>query len=214
MHVYHISRLYQKPASTWERILKEINEKREFLPKQYSPLRNAIVAEIQNAGAGRQLLESGLAAMSEQRNHDTICEKSRTALTNFIAQIRPQISYLHQNYLDPGYTAPPVTFEAHGVKGRLHACAITTNGERAYLYLHPSEWSKDETEAFIELLAIIGEIRHGCPREQIWFVDLQKGEIIKPKQSFKKIRQRLKDTMNLLARLVSTSNDDLSFDFD
>jgi hypothetical protein len=82
---------------------------------------------------------------------------------------------LKENYLGV-QTLRPAAFGGAELQGQFHLAATDDSGATRYLFLHPSAWDADEVASFVELLAVIGESRHGCSREDVWFVDLSRGE--------------------------------------
>jgi hypothetical protein len=200
MHIYVVSRLYKKEPTRWESILRELEQSRAIMRKHYAPLRNAIVAELKNAGRGEKVLRDGIAARDQAGKQQAVFTRSKDALANFIQRIRPKLGELKENFL--GVSAlPPVPFGGAELEGQFHLAATDETGATRYLFLHPSAWDGDEVASYIELLTTIGEARHGCSREDVWFVNLSQGEIQKPAKSYKRLRAELQKTVSLFDRL-------------
>jgi hypothetical protein len=83
----------------------------------------------------------------------------------------------------------------------MHFAVNLKSGGMAYLYIHPSDWDADEICAHIELLAIVGEARHACKRDAIWFVNLGDGVVLRPGRTYKQTRKGLDQTMKLFERI-------------
>lgn len=214
MHIYQISRLYQRPVGKWLNILKSVDARKDFMPKQYIHLRLAIVAEVNRYGSGKPILDAGLALESKAKNHKTICDNCRKAFGNFCNQVSGEIESLSENYLLPTYRPDPIEFEGHPITGKFHFSATCKKGNLIYAHLHPSRWTKDETESYLEILTIIAEKRHGLTRENVWFIDLQKGEVIRPKASYVTVRRQLKETMDTFKLLSDAYGSSINFDED
>jgi hypothetical protein len=92
MHIYQVSRLCKKPAQVWERILKDIEDGKDFMSKLYSPLRRAILSEIGTPGSGPKILATGLSRISDPKLRETIGTKSRAAFDVFCEKVLPEIA--------------------------------------------------------------------------------------------------------------------------
>ena len=207
MHIYVVSRLYKKEPTRWESILHELEQSRAIMSKHYAPLRNGIVSELKNAGSGDKVLRDGIAARDRTGKQQGVLTRSKDALANFIQRIRPKLGALKEHYLGVP-TLPSVPFGGAELEGQFHLAATDDTGTTRYLFLHPSAWDGDEVASFVELLAIIGEGRHGCSREDVWFVNLSHGKIQKPTKSYKRLRTELQKTVSLFDRLQRALRED------
>jgi hypothetical protein len=205
MHIYLISRLHGKTPTTWERTLRELEKARSVMLAQYAPLRHAILQEVTHTGSGQQVLDRGLAGMSTKPGQQTVVRKSQDAFDVFCVLVKPRVKSLVEDYLRPSYAPAPVQFAGEDLEGRFHAAIDDEEGTRRHVYLHAASWTEEEVIAFVELLSIVAEQRHGSAREAVWFVDLTRGRIVYPPKNYKRLRQGLGKTVALLGRLTKAA---------
>lgn len=201
MHIYPISRLYRKQATSWNRMIDDLEKGREIMLSQYIHLRRAAVAELVKPGSGKAILEQGLAGRATTPSQLAIRRKSLAALKVFRSKFVPLLGELRDNFLDDSYRPGPAKFGKYSIEGRFHFSVELDDGTNKFVYLHTSDWDKDETVSFIELLTVIGEDRHDCGREDVWFIDLQAKQIVPPAKSFKRLRGDLQKVIQLADRI-------------
>lgn len=199
MNIYAVSKLVRRPPSLWMSTLRSMERGREIMRAQYTPLKQAIVEDLEKPGTGTEQLRTRL--FSEEPTTPaaaSVRERSLAAFAVFQERFRPRIARLLENYTSPDYQPAPVEFHGHLLEGRFHMAIETPRGETKYVYLHASEWSSEVIEPFLELLAVIAEKRHGADRSAVWFFHLGKGQILTPKKAFRKTRKDLEKVISLL----------------
>lgn len=201
MHIYVVSRLFNKPPGAWLGSLQRMERGSGVMRAVYAPLRNAIVQELKHPGSGAQLLHSKLGGPMPSASQLRIRDKSFDAFSTFLAKFRPEIRSVKESYLSSAYRPGPVQFDGHRLEGRFHMAVETNDGKTKYVYVHASEWDESEVGSFLELLAIIAAKRHNAPRRDVWFMDLARGQILRPQGSHWKLQRELAKTISLLEML-------------
>lgn len=203
VHIYAVSRLYNKSPTAWEATLRKLEGAREIMLAQYAPLRHAIRSELLRPGTGDGVLQKQLAKMKDAPSQRAVCDKSRHAFRVFCSTVRPLIVNLVEDYLRTEYHPPSVLYEGIQLEGRFHLKVEDTRGATKLIYLHASEWDDDETRAFIELLTILAEEQHCGSRGMVWFIDLVDGAVQPVPRTYKRVRKELVRTSQLLSRFES-----------
>ncbi|MDX1972684.1 MAG: hypothetical protein SFY68_09155 [Candidatus Sumerlaeia bacterium] len=201
MHIYVVSTVFKQKAPTWERLLKSMEEKRDFMFHGYRPLREALVAEMDEEGAGTAVLDAAFAGPPKSKQDSTIRTKSRSALKVFREKFRPQLGNCLQSFVENGKQENPVRWENHWLTGGFHFSAEGPEDEPVYIYAYCSEWPESQQDGFLELLAICAEKRYEADRKKVWFLDLTNGKTIHPAKSYKNTRKELIQTLDHLSRL-------------
>lgn len=202
LHIYLFSRLFRQSATRWLSTIKRVEADEDYLVKQYFPLRSALNREVGRPGSGEKNLSDMLAERSDTSTNRTITANSNAYLEGFRAFLLPQIERVIEDYVNgPSKTR---TFMLGGVlcAGQLHAKVRLKDGATKLLYYHPSDWKDTEIEAFLELLTILAEEAYGLTRNDIWFVDLARQEIIKPRVNYINVRKELTNTAQLWERFI------------
>lgn len=210
MNIHAVSKLVRRPPSLWMSTLRNMERGRDFMRSHYAPLREAIVAELQRPGTGEELLHTAWEQMPGPPipSQTSVHNRSVAAFHAFLDFFRPAIGRLVESYVSEDYQPEPVEFCGHQLEGRFHLAVETPRGETKYVYLHASEWSSEQIEAFLELLVVIAEKRHGADRSAVWFFDLPTGEIVKPRKTFRKTRKDLEKVVTLLEIVDSAVHGD------
>ena len=198
-HIYVTSRAVDASLAWLETHLQRLEEGRTDMGLAYAPLRRALIAEIRNPRSGRTVLEAGLVPLQNSTRSQTVISKSRLALKHFRAHVRPQLGVLTADWVNK--RQPATDFAGCELTGGFHFRTTDTKGSPLLVYCHASDWKPGETEAFIELLAIVAEHREGLPRSSVYFYDLVKQERVLPKLSYKRARAKIEKTVQLLARM-------------
>jgi len=94
-----------------------------------------------------------------------------------------------------------VEFAGVELLGGPHFGVLDANALPRFVYLHPSKWKEDQTEAFCELLMIVLEQRFGAAANALWFLDLRNGERVDWPKSKARVRRKCEQAARLLARL-------------
>lgn len=202
MHIYQVSSVFRTGPATWNRILDELERDRRQMLFPYQPLREALVLEMGEPGAGARHLNRCFRAPAKNKSEETTRARSRDGLNRFCTDIRPKLGPLRQNFMSRGAREPMAQWEGFELTGGFHFSAEDLKGTECFLYVHPADWPKERCEAQLELLTILAEQRYAATRKQSWFVDLGAGQIIPPPQRFTKLRNELKQTMRLLDDLM------------
>lgn len=207
MHIYVISRVHGKSPTKWRQTLAQLRRSREYFPLPYAPLRLALASELRQVGSGEQVLEAGLANLHNRPQGATIRDRSRAAFRNFVAQFRPQIDRLEEDYTLPRSAVDPITYSGHQLRGSFHFRVRDNEGNSRLVFAHASGWDEQEVDAYLELLTLISEERHAGNRDDVWFLDLYNNRRIPTRTPFRRRRQALLSTMELLDLLVQANND-------
>lgn len=205
-HVYLISRLFKQDAARWEAMKREVEEEREKRFFSYKALREAIVREMRSSGAGHRHLAKKFLAPPVNRTEAVVRKNSLKALDEFIGKVRPRLGDLQQNFMTGAQSV--CHWHGHEIQGGFHFSAATRNGDKD-VFIHVNASSYDQSKArdvqqrkaAIALLHIIAETKFSANRDQVWFVDLGHGRIIKPSASVIRIRQDLRLTLDHMDRI-------------
>lgn len=210
MNIHAVSKLVRRPPSLWMSTLRSMERGREIMRSHYAPLREAIVAELERPGSGEERLHTAWEQVPEPLtpSQASVRRRSFAAFHTFLDVFRPRIARLLESYLGEDYQPEPVEFRGHKLEGRFHMAVETPRGETRYVYLHASEWSREQIDAFLELLAVIAEKRHGADRSAVWFFDLPTGELLTPRKTFRKTRKDLEKVVSLLELIDSAVHGD------
>lgn len=201
MHIYVVSTIFRQKAPMWERLLRRMEERRDYMFYGYKPLREALVAEMDEDGAGSEVLNNAFAGPVKSKQDTTIRTKSRSALKVSQQRFRPQLGNLLDSFVENGSQEERVKWEGHWLTGGFHFSADGPRGEPVYIYAYCSEWPGSQQDGFLELLTICAEKRYYADRKQVWFLDLTSGKTIHPKMSFINTRKEILQTLDHLIRL-------------
>lgn len=199
MHIYEIAKLYSGTPGDWRRMIRELREGKKFMQRFYRPFREAAVAELKRPGTGRMTLDRFINALKESELDKGIDKKNRSAFRRFLRDARLQIGEVSQDLIHVGRKArTPVLIDGTAVSGDGHVLAYDANADLRVVHLHASTWKEPMRQAYVELLAMIAELRHGLTRESVLFLDVMTGEVTRPATRYKRLRQGLVQTIKLI----------------
>jgi hypothetical protein len=207
VHIYTLSRLVHAPAGGWERKIEEIEEGRDKAYAYYQPMREAVIAYCAAKGEGRERIVSRMLADARSqprgRGQDPEGDNLR-AFETFEARCYPKIgSFVCSLLRKPQGLGVPL--EGILLQGTPHFQVTDKDGETRYVFLHPSNWTKESLKAYLELLSFVVEATFGAPATSIWHMNLRSGRVSKYGSS-KRIRQRCVDAARHYARVFAGAN--------
>lgn len=203
-HIYQLSRLVFAQATDWNRVLAEIEAGRNQMFWSYKPVRLGAFNLLKAKDTPQiQEIYSNVAALAEKAGGGRCQTANVKALRVFESRFVPSISTPQENYMES--ISSGVEFAGVELIGGPHFSVLDTEARPRFVYLHPSKWKEDQTEAFCELLTIVLEQRFEVPASALWFLDLRNGERVDWPKSKSRVRKKCEQATRLLARLRSAN---------
>ncbi len=178
-------------------MIKRAVEDEDQIVRVYEPLRYAVVAEAQNPGRGLAVLNRKLPELDNMRYAESLKKHNVIAFQRFCTDFSSNWPTFGEHYLDSRKQLSPVSLGSHEISGRFHFSALTPKGRRQFVYVCASEHDSDTIFALRELLAIIGEQRHDCDRNQVVLLDLNVGAMHLPHTSYLNTRKKLESVLTI-----------------
>jgi hypothetical protein len=166
----------------------------------YKPLR-AGAFRLLGAKESRQVQEiyQGVEALAEKAGGSKCAAANVKALQVFENRFISSITASKDNYME--LAAPGVDFAGAELVGGPHFSVLDKAAEKKFIYLHPSNWKEEQTEAFCELLTVILEKKFAAAARDLWFLDLRTGARIPWPKSKLRVRRKCEQAAKLLIRL-------------
>ena len=170
----------------------------------YKPLR-AGAFKLLNAKEAPQIQEiyQGVANLAEKAGGAKCAAANVKALQMFENRFLPSITAPKQNYMEFG--AAGVDFAGAELVGGPHFSVVDKTAHTKFIYLHPSNWKEQQTDAFCELLTVVLEKKFQAGARDLWFLDLRTGERLRWPKSKPRVRRKCEQAARLLARLRSAN---------
>ena len=172
-----LSKLHDQRAPAWMRHGRELNAAAGPMRAGYAPLRaacNKVLAGVPNAEA---TMEFSMSRFKPTKQAFSIIDNSRQGLKFLQEELAPMIAGVEEDFINTGNHHEPLPFASVRLTGGFHSRVKLKDGEHALVYVHPSEWTKNETKANYELLGYVAQQRHGMSTERTLVVDLPKRTI-------------------------------------
>jgi hypothetical protein len=200
VHVHQLSRLAFAQVTNWDRILAELEAGRNQMFWSYKPLR-AGAFRLLGAKESPQIQEiyQGVAALAQRSGGPKCATANVKALQVFENRFVSIIQAPKDNYME--LVGPGVDFAGAELIGGLHFSVLDKGAGKRFVYLHPSRWKEEQTEAFCELLTVILEKKFKAGARDLWFLDLRKGVRLPWPKSKVRVRRKCEQAAKLLARL-------------
>lgn len=180
-HIYTLSRLVLSPAAGWEKQIAAIEAGRKLASKYYLPLREAVVSFCAADGQGADKIIKEMRRRAEQMTNLAAAVNNESAFVSFATRFYPKMGKFRKSHLQE--VQNEVILEGLGLRGTPHFSVLDQKGETRYVFLYASKWKPIELNSYLHLLATIIEGRYGATAEQLWCMDLRKGETIKFKKA-------------------------------
>jgi hypothetical protein len=198
-HIHQLSRLAFAQVTDWNRILQELEEGRKQMFWSYKPLRAGAFNLLKGHGKQREEIYGGVAALAEKAGGARCAKANVKALETFEDQFLPVIKAPRENYMESAQRG--VDFAGAELVGGPHFSITDGTGQTRFVYVHPSKWAHDQTEAFCELLTVIIEKKFQASASDLWFLDLRRGSRALWPKSKPRVRRKCEQTAKLLALL-------------
>jgi hypothetical protein len=203
LHIHQLSRLAFAQVTDWNRILNELESARKQMFWSYKPLRSGAFNLLQAADSEQaQEIYRSVAELAKRAGGAKCAHANVAALQVFESRFLRSIHSPKDNFME--FTAPGVDFGGAELVGGPHFSAVYKTSEIKFVYLHPSRWEEDQTEAFCELLTVVLEKKFKAGAHDLWFLDLRSGKRI-PWRSKRRVRRKCEQAARLLARLRSVN---------
>jgi hypothetical protein len=201
LHIHQLSRLAFAQVTDWNRILNELESARKQMFWSYKPLRSGAFNLLQAEDSERaQEIYRCVAELAKKAGGARCARANVAALQVFESRFLRSIYSPKDNFMES--TAPGVDFGGTELVGGPHFGVMDKTSGTKFVYLHPSRWEKDQTEAFCELLTVVLEEKFKAGAHDLWFLDLRTGKRIRWR-SKPRIRRKCEQAARLLARLRS-----------
>lgn len=208
-HIHQLSRLAFAQVTDWDRILADLEAGRNQMFWSYKPVRLGAFSLLKADGSAEvQKIYSNVAELAERAGGERCQAANVNALKVFEASFLPSIGGPKENHMES--TAPGVDFADVELIGGPHFSVLDKRGRGKFVYLHPSNWKEEQTEAFCELLTVVLEKRFDAAADALWFLNLRSGERLPWPKSKPRVRRKCEQAARLLARLRSANLEDES----
>lgn len=191
-----LSQLFRTQANQWIATKKNLDKAEGPMFAYYAPMVHAMNAEIRQKGSGRLILDLEVQGFGDNPTSKSVIQNSSESF-KFFAENWAERFQLIEEFPEKGRDYEYVNFEGHLLKGGFHARALEYGRDEVFLYYHASNWTPMMVRAQAELLAIIGEVRHGISRESIRFLDFREKSILRYKWPTSNLRRDLKTHCDL-----------------
>ncbi|QHS53357.1 hypothetical protein [Edaphobacter sp. 12200R-103] len=204
IHIYPFSRLVNAPATKWEKLISDLEEKQRVVYLYYQPVREAIV----KLTAAESIDRDGIYAEMSQRASHVVHTRTQNPIRDnqkcfecYEKIFLPQVSSFEESLLK----VPQVEgtfFNGVILKGLPHMIVRDRRRRKRFVYLYPSDWKDHELDAYMELLTIIVESEFGADSADIWCMGLKSGKTIPRPRSKSRSRQACRDAAKHFKRMV------------
>lgn len=199
IHIYPLSRLVFAPAVDWLRILEELEGGRKQMFWSYKPLRQGAYRLLKAKEPQRENIYEEVEQLAQRAGGGKCAKANVRGLRVFEKEFMPSIAGAKTNLMEQD--ARGVEFGGVVLVGGPHFSVLDKSGGTRFIYLHPSAWEDDESEAFCELLTVIIEKRFEAEASNLWFLDLRKGTRLAWPKSKLRLRRKCEQAANLLTLL-------------
>lgn len=203
VHIYPLSRLVHAPATRWEGLLKSIEEGKVRAFSYYLPLREAVVLFCAKNGKGRDPIVDDMVSRARQMGGARgarIAKDNEEAFQAFESSFYPRIRKYKRAFLRASQLE--CSFEGLTITGAPHFEVVDEDGNDRFVFLHSANWTRDESNAYLELLSIIVQQCLRKPPASIWCMNLSTGKDEKWRSS-SRVRSRCVNAARLYGRLIS-----------
>lgn len=204
VHIYPLSRLVHGSPSEWDRHIKAIEEGKRIAFNYYHPLREAVALYCKSKGRhyneATHLIETKARGVPAAKSADPLRD-NRDAFDSFVTNFYPRIHSFKKSFLSAEEDGCP--FGNIDLVGSPHYLVGDQAEVDRYVVLLPSKWERADTNAYLELLAVIIQQRYGATAQSLWCMDLRSGRDFTWKSS-PRLRARCEKTAAVYARLVKT----------
>jgi len=170
----------------------------------YKPLRAGAFKLLSTKESPKiQEIYQGVAALAERAGGAKCATANVKALEVFENRFVPSIVAGKDNYME--FTAPGVDFAGVELIGGPHFSVANRDAKTRFVYLHPSNWTEPQTEAFCELLTVVLEKKFKADAGALWFLNLRSGKRLSWLKSKPRVRRKCEQAARLLARLRSAN---------
>lgn len=208
LHIHQLSRLAFAQVTDWDRILCELESARKQMFWSYKPVRSGAFNLLQADDTGQaQEIYRCVAELAQKAGGAKCARANVAALQVFENRFLRSIQSSKDNYME--FKATGVDFGGAELIGGPHFSVIDRSAGTRFVYLHPSNWKKEQTDAFCELLTVVLEEKFGASARDLWFLDLRNGVRI-PWKSRPRVRRRCEQAARLLVRLRNANLEDES----
>jgi hypothetical protein len=203
-HIHQLSRLAFAKVTDWDRILRELEARRKQMFWSYKPLRSGAF-NLLNAEDSSEVHEiyNCVTTLAEKAGGAKCASANVKALQVFESSFVPIIDSPRDNFME--LSAPGVDFAGAELIGGPHFSVVGKAAQTKFVYLHPSNWRNEQTEAFCELLTVVLDKRFDANARDLWFLDLRSGKRRSLPKSKPRVRRRCEQAARLLARLRSAN---------
>jgi hypothetical protein len=199
LHIHQLSRLAFAQVTDWNRVLNELEAARKQMFWSYKPLRSGAFNLLQAEDSEQaQDIYRCVAELAEKAGGAKCARANVIALQVFENRFLRSIRSAKDNYME--FTAPGVDFGGAELISGPHFSISDTSSSLRFVYLHPSNWKQEQTEAFCELLTVVLEKKFGAGARDLWFLNLRNGKRI-PWKSKARVRAKCEKAARLLIRL-------------
>jgi hypothetical protein len=199
VHIFSLSQLVFADATDWQRILKQMREKRKNMYWSYKPLREGAFRMVSGKDEEKRTIYENVGSLAEKSGGDRCRKANLAALQTFESKFLPRIECAKLNFMQGN--SPPVEFGHVQLIGGPHFSVEDSEGKERFVYLHPSRWAENQVAAFCELLTIVCEKRFAAIARDIWFLDLRVGERVPWTKSKRLLRRKCEVAAEFLATL-------------
>jgi hypothetical protein len=198
-HIYQLSRLAFAQVTDWDRILADLEAGRNQMFWSYKPVRMGAFRLLTAAGSAEvQKIYTNVSALAEKAGGARCQTANLNALKIFESEFLSSIASPQDNYMESA--VPGVDFADIELVGGPHFRVLDKGARNKFVYLHPSNWKDEQTEAFCELLTVILEKRFHAAADALWFLDLRRGKRVPWPKSKSRVRRKCEQAARLLAR--------------
>jgi len=199
-HIHQLSRLAFAQVTDWDRILRELEARRRQMFWSYKPLRSGAFNLLKAEDISEvQEIYDCVTKLAEKAGGARCASANVKALQVFENRFTPTIDSPGDNFME--FSAPGVDFAGAELIGGPHFSVIGKAADTKFVYLHPSNWKEEQTEAFCELLTVVLEKKFGAGACDLWFLDLRSGKRLPWPKSKPRVRRKCEQAARLLARL-------------
>lgn len=204
IHIYPFSRLVGAPATKWERLMEQLEEKERIVYLYYQPAREAIIRLTERAGADREriyLEMSERAARAVHSPSQNPVRDNQRCFERFEEVFLPKIKQFKASLLRVPQSEGTF-FSGVILKGMPHMIILDKRGRERYVYLYPSNWKDHELDSYMELLTVIIESEFGADAADLWCMGLKTGTVIPRPRSKSRTRQACHDAARHFKRMI------------
>jgi hypothetical protein len=203
-HIHQLSRLVFAQVTDWDRILHELEARRKQMFWSYKPLRSGALNLLKaEDDSDVQEIYNCVTKLAEKAGGARCASANVKALQVFENTFAPTIVSPKDNFME--FSAPGVDFAGAELVGGPHFSVLGKEMQTKFVYLHPSNWKAEQTEAFCELLTVVLEKKFEAPARDLWFLDLRTGKRLHWTKSKPRVRRKCEQAARLLTRLRSAN---------